>query len=579
MLTTPIVKDDDIVFPGEGWFLYWKTSASLWRSKIEELTTTQKIFIPINWSFHSDTGERFDFASEKPETDLKKLTDICHEFQKEVIFLLPVTPAPYLPNGGVPYLLARVNSQDEYGSNRVFVDADGNVNQIYSFYDPRIFTAFTRFCFELSKYFTTAGINAGVWAIECGHFENNRFETYIKDHSTVFEKGFSKFLKAKIESKEIEDAALTPEREVILKNDYQQMISNLYYEAAQNELSTYWQGSKKFGFLLGETKDLFERSLDSISEVDLIDNAINFLSHGVCPSTMLIPPLRKKGILKSFRNKVLTREFIEMFFSDRSVTTTYDFCFKPSFKLKIFFNQNLEKSFSNIEESGFISYCNDKITNSVLYENVNTFNWEDEIDNGHKAYFFTGVDLTIKTLSSALKMFMNGMNVFLDKRDLSDTLARRLESFYIENDLQVEKIRYLTQIETISIGQGRLFIFDSSELTELEGREAKIMQFWERVFNTLEIESVVVDSEKGIRYFWLERNVGHNELKFEKVRRINIFNPSSYKKKMKIKLPSNLVFQKIIDEENVQLSNSTHEIEVNFMPKGSVSLDFGVISK
>ena len=145
MLTTPVIKDEDTVFPGENWFLYWKTSASLWKSKIESLRGVNKIIIPINWSFHSDTGDNIDFAGTKPETDLKKLVQICEDLGKEPILLLPITPVPYLPNGGIPFLLARNEAVDEAGLLNAAADSDGTIHHFYSFFDPRVFKAFPKF--------------------------------------------------------------------------------------------------------------------------------------------------------------------------------------------------------------------------------------------------------------------------------------------------------------------------------------------------------------------------------------------------------------------------------------------------
>lgn len=579
MLTTPIVKDDDMVFPGEGWFLYWKSSASLWKSKIEELSNVSKIYVPINWSFHSDTGERFDFANEKPETDLKKLSDICFELGKEIVFLLPITPAPYLANGGVPFLLARVCSQDENGFTKAYVDSESNINQLYSFFDPRIFTAFTRFCFETSKYFSRAGIDAPLWGIDCGELKENNFHSYLLDSSSVFDKGFSKFLQAKKEDPSFAETIIDEEVESDLKNEYFKVIYNLYLEAASKELSVYWQGIKKYGFILGGMEQIFHRTLDNISEITMLDEAVSYISQGVCPSSLLVPSLRKKGIYKSFKNKILTRDFVEMFFGESSLTTTYDFCFKSSFIIKIFTDHSKRLSQRHLEESGFLNFCKTKYTNNITISDYDNFNWEDELEQKHRVYFFRGVDLDVKRLSGALKMFMNGENIFIDKRALNDSLQRRLEAFYIENNLKVERLRFHTQIETISIGEGRLFLFDSTDLQEEENTDDKKNQFWTKVFTSFEVESCQFEGDGGVKYLWFERHVGPNELKFERVKRVNIFNPSSYKKKIKIKYPATFVFQKIIDEENVQISNSNHEIEMTFLPKGSISLDFGVMNR
>lgn len=579
MLTTPVIKDEDLVFPGEGWFLYWKTSASLWRTKLEELSAVEKVIIPINWSFHSDTGDRFDFANQKPETDLAKLHEICKELDKEVIFLLPVTPVPFLPNGGIPFILARGNAQGPNGIVKAFADSEGNINKLYSFFDPRIYTAYTRFCHELGKYFSRSGIEAGIWAYESGHISNGVFHSYIEDFSPAFENGFAKFLTAKKESEEIEAEKIDFELERKLQKEYQKMILDLYVNGAEKELSTYWQGVKKLGFLQGGQENVYLRSIDYSSDLNILDEALELLENGVFPSSVMLPSRRKKGVFDSFRKKVLSRESINSFYNDKTISTPLEFFFQSSYSMKIYSDESSIHQKKYIEEAGFINFCKKQFSWDYCFGTYENFMWEDELESRHNFFYFSGKDLNLKSLSGALKMFMNGLNVLIDKRELNPDLVRRLESFYLENDLEMEKIRYLTQIETISMGEGRLFIFDSSEIVELEDHQEKSLQFWEKVFNSLEFDYCEISSDEGIRYNWFERSVGNSELKYEKVKRLNIFNPSSYKRKLKIKYPSSFVFQKIIDEQNVEMSNSTHEIELSFMPKGSVSLDFGVISK
>ncbi|EQC50408.1 hypothetical protein [Bacteriovorax sp. DB6_IX] len=583
MLTTPVIKDEDLVFPGEGWFLYWKTSASLWKTKLEELSGIGKVIIPINWSFHSDTGDRFDFANEKPETDLKKLFEICRQLDKEVVFLLPITPVPYLPNGGIPFILARNHSKNENGVIKSYVDGDGNINQIYSFFDPRIYTAFTHFCSKLAEYFSLSGIDAGVWAMECGSVQNGEYSSYLEDYSSAFENGFSRFLQAKKEEGAISSGPVDSETELSLKREYQLMIRKLYLDGAENELATYWQGDKRFGFLLGDTKELFHRSVENLSDIEIIDEALTLLGSEIYPSSILLPSRRKKGVFQSFKNKFLSRESVETFFNDKTLSSMSDYYFKQSYTMKIFFNDNSNHKKKYIDESGFTDFCESFFSWDFCYSTYSNFEWEDELDKSHEFFYFSGFDLNMKYLSSALRMFMNGINVIIDKRGMTEDIQRRLESFYLENDLEIEKIRYLTQIETISMGEGRLFIYDSQELIDLdmkeESKSEKKNQFWAKVFNSLDMTYCQIDAESGVRYAWHERNVGPSELKFDKVKRLSVFNPSSYKRKVKIKYPTPLVFQKIIDEQNVEMSNTTHEIELSFMPKGSVSLDFGVIAQ
>ena len=62
MLTSPDMKEYDSVFPGENWFLYWKTSPSLWESKLREYSGPSPIFVPIYWGYHTDFEGDLDFG-------------------------------------------------------------------------------------------------------------------------------------------------------------------------------------------------------------------------------------------------------------------------------------------------------------------------------------------------------------------------------------------------------------------------------------------------------------------------------------------------------------------------------------
>ena len=59
---------------------------------------------------------------------------------------------------------------------------------------------------------------------------------------------------------------------------------------------------------------------------------------------------------------------------------------------------------------------------------------------------------------------------------------------------------------------------------------------------------------------------------------MGIYNPTSYKKKFIINLNNSSVLSKIIDDKNVKVQTHPHEITVEMLPGGSVSLDFGIFS-
>ena len=51
-------------------------------------------------------------------------------------------------------------------------------------------------------------------------------------------------------------------------------------------------------------------------------------------------------------------------------------------------------------------------------------------------YFFIGERLTSEDFNKVLKLFMNGMRVFLDVYEMDQKLLQKLEVFFAENNIQ-----------------------------------------------------------------------------------------------------------------------------------------------
>jgi len=206
----PLMSSDfDSVFPGENWFYYWKTSASLWRDKLSELPGNGRILVPINWAFHTETGDQFDFAYSKPETDLGKLATIGNEIGRKIVFLLPLTPAPFLSNGGVPAILARNQSLSEDGVLQSVIGPDGQLIKLYSFFDTRLFQAFSKFTVALGKFFSERGVDCDLWGIHCGYLTEDGFQSFLYDEGkkSVYEKVFSDLVDTPILQNKLGDSA------------------------------------------------------------------------------------------------------------------------------------------------------------------------------------------------------------------------------------------------------------------------------------------------------------------------------------------------------------------------------------
>ena len=104
------------------------------------------------------------------------------------------------------------------------------------------------------------------------------------------------------------------------------------------------------------------------------------------------------------------------------------------------------------------------------------------------------------------------------------------------------------------------------------------LKFWHKIIQTFDLVHLSIPKIEGGHFLWRTREASHLELNYEEVRRLSLYNPTSYKKKLKIELPKNFALMKVVDENFVQIQNQTHHLELEFLPEGSLSLDFGVFS-
>ena len=316
-LTTPIPRDFDAVFPGENWFFYWKTSASLWRTKLQEFPGT-RIIIPINWSFHSETGDQFDFDEHRPETNLKKLVDIAKEVGKSTVFFLPLTPAPFLPNGGLPHLLARSLALNSEQMAYAILDSDDNLIKLYSYFDPRVFEAFDRFVKRLGQYFAANSIASDVWGVRCGYFQDGQFKSFLEDHSKSFENGLARFL----QTKNLDLQMLSSVEYKQYSFEFYKSVLDIYTLNAKESIGTNFEGVLDVAFLGASTEKFLKRLSGTISSVDYTAELYEALAKDVIPSSVLINHRFKKGVLTRELNDLVANSYLP---SRLSINAAYDY--------------------------------------------------------------------------------------------------------------------------------------------------------------------------------------------------------------------------------------------------------------
>ncbi len=569
-ITTPVMRDIDSVFPGENWFFYWKTSAALWESKLRENATGSRVIIPINWAFHSETGEGVDFGEHRPETDLKKLISIIQGMGKTATLFLPVSPVPFLPNGGIPFLLAKTMGLNEEELANIAIDGEGSINKMFSFFEPKVFQGFRKFVVLLGQFLEENSISSTIWGIDCGHLEGGEFKRYFDDRSSAFKKSFSRFLSVKKNEENL--TVEGPLDEAILMEEFSQTIRMLYTESSQEIFGERWEGVLKISFSGGNSYELMDRIAENFSELKYVNESFRAISRGAVPSSILLPArVKDGGVVSRQLSNIVAQSALEVALSRDCYDDDDIQFFKP-----LYFFEVVRASFPTQSKSwkriGLYDYLQANYGYNYLVRegSAHRYNPEEKI-----VFFFHGEGLDDTSFAQMLKIFMDGGKVIFNTAGLNEKLTRRLEIFLIENSLKVDHASFMTEIKNVELGEGRLVLFDADLLPESKD---KIFEFWDRVVNVFSIPHLNNSSEDGVEYYWQTRSALMSELSYEEVRRFSVYNCTSYKKKVRLPVESNFAFTKIVDEINAKVQSGQSEIEIELHPRGSVSLDFGLFN-
>lgn len=574
-LTTPKLKTNDAVLPGENWFFYWKTSPSLWEEKLKDYQGTNPIFVPINWALHSEYSDHFDFGQTKPETDLMRLLSCAKSLGKEIVFLIPISPTPFMSNGGIPSYLARNLSVNKEGLAMAVLDNNLNINRIYSFYDPRIFQAYRKFVRQLGQYFTQCGNSAAVYGLDCMRIEGGHIVSYFKDHSQVFDGGFNRYIKQLQDSEpeKVERLISEPAYEKHLKLEYYVLIKNLYIDAAKEFLAGSFGGIVKTCMLGGNSLDLFRRSRDLWeSEQDYFTPLMKCVVNDVFPCTVLLSDRMKQASLGKAFDDIIDTTLVKTQLDDDYYSDESSLSFQPLVFFQLSDGGEGHFSFEQkMKDSGLKYYFEREFPWS--YKIKKDFSTDIEDMDEKSIYFFFGERLNQKSFNKVLQFFMNGYRVFLDVSGLAKELHQRLDIFLTENSIKTEKINYISPVLKASLGEGLLISYDSTKLhsTSLVKRAG----FWDTMIKYLNVKHLNVNAEEGVHFFWKTRSSNTYELNYEEIRRVSFYNPTSYKKKSQIASSPNFAFIKTVDQVNVDVKSTPIGIDLILLPGASVTLDFG----
>ncbi|MBA2403444.1 MAG: hypothetical protein H0V66_01625 [Bdellovibrionales bacterium] len=555
----------DPVRPGEQWFCYWKTSASQWESRIQEFPQNEIIFIPVYWGFHAETGGAWDFGKYHPERDLVRLLALLTQHGRKFCWLLPLTPAPFLPNGGVPTTAARMLSLSAQGMHLACLDQDGTLHKIYSFYESKVVPNFASFVQAFGEMLSQSKTKSRVWGAEFDYLENETIVSFLNDSSVAFEQGFSRYLKKNFPDGVELNQAYDEQK---IKLSYQSDVRNLFHSLAQDSLAPFWEGVQAITILGSGPKDTIERALSAgKSQTHFFKDLFeSYVSHRWF-STCLLTTKEKKDLLRRCLNEHFASEEIEHRFHYLTASSEIGPDFRPYALIDVF-DHHLPKVF---EKNGLKPFINDNFRWMFHLHGQLDFTpqWIDSSYHRVKFFHAEGMDRTL--FAQMLKLFMMGQRIVFDCTNLSDELDKRLQVFYLENNLKLQSVNFLTSINLCELGEGRLITFEGNKLKTSEDKS----KFWGHMFKFLNMNHPEVHTDQDIFSLWRIRATSPHELNYLDVRRVNFYNPTSYKKSVMVHTQKKFAFMKVIDPLHATAKMTNDGVEVELLPNGKLALDFG----
>lgn len=558
-------KQFDPVFPGEQWFFYWKTSAALWEHRIMQTPQHEVIFIPLYWGLHAESQSEWDFGQNVPEKDLLRLVNLLTQHGRKFSWILPLTPAPFLPNGGVPVFSARTLSVSKEGVHLAALDQESNLHKIFSFFEPKVWEAYSGFLQAFRKFLSQNKVKSPVWGARFNYFQDGEKFSYHEDSSIAFEQGFSRFLKqAHPQGTDLTEL----KAEVELKRKFTEEVGSLFVTNAQEELSPFWMGVQNITMLGGSPKETIVRSLPGgKSQLEYTRDLFHHFVNSEWISSALLTAAEKKESL----NWILKEHFGSSEIQQRYHYEVYKgeltSEFRP-FGVVDLFGGKVHQHYS---KTGLIKFLDQHFR--WLYQSSDELTFTPEwIDVNHsKIKFFHGEDLTRITFAQILKLFMMGQRILLDVSGLGEGLDKRLQIFLLENNIKSQSVNFMTSTEICELGEGKLVLFDGKKLIDNPSRE----KFWQHIFRYLNLVQPEMMMDDDVFSLWRIRATSSHELSFLDVRRVNIYNPTSYKKTVSIKTQKHFAFMKMIDPTRAQARSTPDGVEVELLPNGKIALDFG----
>jgi hypothetical protein len=171
---------------------------------------------------------------------------------------------------------------------------------------------------------------------------------------------------------------------------------------------------------------------------------------------------------------------------------------------------------------------------------------------------------------------MSGGKILIDVNGLNDEIRKRFELFFVENSIKTTELSFHCDLVHAHLGEGRIILFDG--ITLKDRKKDLRNEFWTKIIATISITHIRIKHDRDLCFFWRTYFDNMSELTYEEVRKLNIYNPSSYKKQLKVPITNNFVLIKASNQTHSSFTTSRSEVLIELLPGGSINLDFGLYS-
>lgn len=553
---------------GPTWFLYWKISTQLWKTRLQNLQEQgiKRIIVPLYWSHHFIDGN-LDFGEKNPQTDLHLLSSLAEQLNLALTYLFPFTPNPIFPNGGLPSHLAKTVSVLPTGLPlRVrFLD---QVHQIYSFYDPQVLSALKKFAWYIRHYFEQMHITHPILGIHAGHMEEMEFISYRQDYSLAYEMSFAKFYQNQDNEHNIP------------ANAFEIMIEQLFTQTLSNALGNHYQGCLQMAFIHGHPLELL-CDFNAKSVMDLNTFSLDTISR--CLSLGYIP---FSGC--DFLEQKISTGSYRMLLELESIPNPAG-NFGPHLEEiktdEIFAAMCFVGNIEYWEQLGLDSFLikNMLMNTNVHIPSMDAFTFSEETSST-KLFFFRASQINDSHLKKILHGFLLGHTIIIDMHDIDISIENRFHIFIAENGLNLFKFRLLFPMGMVELGEGKLiFIYPDSEIRDSKATISlsigKKMHFWDKLFALSDFTYAHLQCDSQLFYIWKQMQVhSHNNI-YSQMRALCLYNYDSKIKFLRLykKDECKILRYEPYPASCCTITSFSHFDEIGIQGSGFLRIEFGVL--